>query len=142
MPEEYLNTIRPYLRDMMDDHKAHGEWKIQLVMKINFISSSATDEFREMYTKSDNIEIMIGTETSDAINELFKSFFKRYQEGLQTKMKGSSFTFERVDLLYYHLHKISLNRGGSYINSPEWLKNKRVTINPKNDDDDDECFML
>ena len=69
MPEEYLNTIRPYLRDMMDDHKAHGEWKIQLVMKINFISSSATDEFREMYTKSDNIEIMIGTETSDAINE-------------------------------------------------------------------------
>ena len=69
MPEEYLNTIRPYLRDMMDDHKAHGEWKIQLVMKINFISSLATDEFREMYTKSDNIEIMIGTETSDAINE-------------------------------------------------------------------------
>ena len=54
---------------MMDDHKAHGEWKIQLVMKINFISSLATDEFREMYTKSDNIEIMIGTETSDAINE-------------------------------------------------------------------------
>ena len=57
-------------------------------------------------------------------------------------MKGSSFTFEGVDLLYYHLHKISLNRGGSYKNSPEWLKNKRVTINPKNDDDDDECFML
>ena len=39
----------------------------------------------------------------------------------------------------YHLHKISLNRGGSYIDSPEWLKNKGVTINPKNDDDDD-CF--
>ena len=53
-------------------------------------------------------------------------------------MKGSSFTFERVDLLYYHLHKISLNRGGSYINSPEWLKSKRVTINQKNDDDDDD----
>ena len=53
-------------------------------------------------------------------------------------MKGSSFTFKEVDLLYYHLHKISLNRGGSYTNSPEWLKNKRVTINPKNDDD--ECF--
>ena len=91
-----------------------------------------------MYTKSDNIEIMNGTETSDAINELFKSFFRRYQEGLQTKMRGSSFTFERVDLLNYHLHKISLNRAGSYINSPEWLKNKGATINLKNDDD--ECF--
>ena len=63
------------------------------------------------------------------------NFLRRYQEGLQTKIKGSSFTFERVDLLNYHFHKISLNRGGSYINSPEWLKNKGVTINPKNDDE-------
>ena len=42
-----------------------------------------------MDTKSDNIEIMRGTETSDAINELFKTFLKRYQERLETKMKGS-----------------------------------------------------
>ena len=47
-------------------------------------------------------------------------------------MKGSSFIFESVDLLHYHLHKISLNRGGSYVDSPDWIKNKRVTINPKN----------
>ena len=50
-----------------------------------------------MNTKSDNVEIVSGTETSDAINELFKSIFRRYQKGLQTKMKGSSFTFERAD---------------------------------------------
>ena len=124
---------------MINNHKAQGEWKIQLVMKIKFISSLDDDELREKYTKSDNVEIMSGTETSDAINELFKSFFRRYQEGLQTKMRGSSFTFERVDLLNYHLHKISLNRGESHIDSPEWLKNKGVTINPKNDDDG-ECF--
>ena len=123
---------------MINNHKAQGEWKIQLVMKIKFISS-LDDTFREMYTKSDNVEIMSGTETSDAINELFKSFFRRYQEGLQTKMREISFTFERVDLLNCHLHKISLNRGESYINSPEWPKHKGVTINPKNDDDD-ECF--
>ena len=47
-------------------------------------------------------------------------------------MKKSSITFERVDLLEYHLHKISLNRGSSYIKSPEWIKNNGVTINPKN----------
>ena len=46
-------------------------------------------------------------------------------------MRGSSFTFDRIDLLEFHLHKISLNRGSSYIESPEWLKNKGVTINPK-----------
>ena len=104
---------------MIDNHKAYSEWKIQLVMKIILISSLDTSEFREMYTKSDNIEIMSGTETSDAINKTFKSFLKRYQEGLETKMRGSSFIFERVDSLYYHLHKISLNRGSSYIKSLE-----------------------
>ena len=53
-------------------------------------------------------------------------------------MKGSSFIFERVDLLEYHLHKISLNRRSSYINSPDWIKNKKATINLKNNDN--ECF--
>ena len=62
---------------------------------------------------------MSGIETENIINELFNTFRKRYQEGLETKMKKSSITFERVDLLEYHLHKISLNRGGSYIESPE-----------------------
>ena len=70
-------------------------------MKINFISSLSTDEFPEIHTKSDNIEIISGTETSDVINELFKTFLRKYQEGLETKMKGSSFIFERFDSLYY-----------------------------------------
>ena len=83
---------------------------------------------------------MSGIETEDVINELFNTFRRRYQEGLETKMRGSSFTFERIDLLEYHLHKISLNRGSSYINSPEWIKNKKVTINPKNTEHN-KCFQ-
>ena len=47
-------------------------------------------------------------------------------------MKGSSYIFERIDLLELHLLKISLNRGSSYIESPEWLHNKGVTKNLKN----------
>ena len=65
---------------------------------------------------------------------------KRYQEGLETKMKGSSYIFERIALLEYHLHKISLNRGSSYIDSPIWIKNKGVTINPKNTKNNN-CFQ-
>ena len=52
-----------------------------------------------MHTKSDNITIMSGIETDDAINELFNTFRRRYQEGLETKMEGSSFIFERIALL-------------------------------------------
>ena len=91
-------------------------------MRIIFVSFTDANETRVMHTKSDNIEITSDIETSDVINELFISFFRRYQEGLETKMKGSSFTFKRVDLLEYHLHKKSLNRGSSYISSPEWIK--------------------
>ena len=40
-------------------------------------------------------------------------------------MKGSEFVFDSVDLLYYKFHKISLNRGGLYVDSPKWLKNKK-----------------
>ena len=55
-------------------------------------------------------------------------------------MKGSEFIFDSVDLLYYHLQKTSLKRIiSSYIDSPEWLKNKKVTINPKNNDEN--CFQ-
>ena len=109
-------------------------------MQIIFVSFIDSNETRVMHTKSDNTTIMRGIETDDAINELFNTFRRRYQEGLETKMKGSSFTFERIDLLEYHLHKISLNRGSSYIESPEWIKNKGVTINPKNTKNNN-CFQ-
>ena len=89
----------PYVRDMIGNQKPHGEWKIQLIMQINFISSLDTNEFLLMHTKSNNIEIMNGIETDDIINELFEFFLKKYQEGLETKMKGSHFIFESVDLL-------------------------------------------
>ena len=129
---EYFDIIRPYLKDMIDNYKARGEWKIQLSMRIIFVSFKHANETCEIHTKNDNITIMSGIETDNAINERFNTFRRRYQEGLERKMKGSSFTFERIDLLEYHLHKISLNRGSSYIKSPEWIKNKGVTINPKN----------
>ena len=137
---EYFDKIKPYLKDMIDDYKSTGEWKIQITMRIIFISFIDKNEIQVMHTKSDNVEIMNGTDTSDAINKLIDSFMKRHQEGLETKMKGSSYIFERIDLLEYHLHKITLNRGSSYIESPDWLHDKGVTINPKNTKNNN-CFQ-
>ena len=137
---EYFDKIKPYLKDMIDDYKYKGEWKIQLLMRVIFVSFIDKNETQVMHTKSDNVKIMNGTDTNDAIIELIKSFTKRYQEGLETKMKGSSYIFKRVDLLEYHLHKISLNRGSLYIDSPEWIKHKKVTINPQNTNNNN-CFQ-
>ena len=119
--DDYLDIIRPYLRDMINYHKSltklkdpnntiieddfPGEWKIQLTVQITFISSLDTGEIRTTGSKSGNIEIMKGSEADDIIKELFESFKKIYQEGLETKMKGSQFVFESVNLLYYSLIK-------------------------------------
>ena len=48
---------------------------------------------------------------------------QRYQEGLEESMDGSEFIFDSIDILYYNLNKISLNKGESYIDSPKWLQN-------------------
>ena len=82
-----------------------------------------------MNTKIYIIEIMIDNETDEIIEKLFESHLQRYQKDLEEKMIGSEFVFDSVDLLYYKLYKISLNRGRSYIDSLKWLKNKKVTIN-------------
>ena len=85
-------------------------------MTINFISSKPdSDETRIIYTKSNNTEIMIGSDTNEVIEELFRSLLDKHQENLEEKMSGSEFAFDGVNVLYYDLNKISLNRGGSYI---------------------------
>ena len=73
------------------------------------------------------------------IRDIFRSFLHNNQEELKM-IKGSDFVFESVDLMDYKLHRVRLNRGGSYIKSPEWLENKKATINPKNKNDD-ECLQ-
>ena len=72
--------IRPYLSDIINNHKTQGnckiesgnrvvdyktqeEWKIQLTMAIDFIFSKDSDELCTMCTKSHNKEIIMGSET-------------------------------------------------------------------------------
>ena len=91
-----------------------------------------------MDTRSDNIEITIGDDNDDIIEELFKSFIQKYEENLPNKMRGSDFEFDGFNSLYYDFNEINLNRSGSYIDSPKWLKDKKSTINLKNNDN--KCF--
>ena len=81
---------------------------------------------------------MMGNETDEIIKELFESLLQNYKQDLKEPLRGCDFVPDSVDFLYYHLQKIGVKRSGSYIDSPEWLKNKKATINPKNDDN---CFQ-
>ena len=65
--EQYFDAIKPYLSDLINDHKAiktsSNEWKIQINMHINFVSSNDTGEIRTIFVWSDNEEIRLGNET-------------------------------------------------------------------------------
>ena len=112
--------------------------KSKYVCMLIFFSSRDTGETRIYYVWSDNVSIMQGSDTNGIIREVFRSFLHNYQEQLKM-IKGSDFVFESVDLIDYKLHRVCLNRGGSYIKSPEWLENKKAIINPKNKNDG-ECL--
>ena len=83
-----------------------------------------------MYTKSHNRETMMGNEKDEIIEKLSEFLLKNCKKDLEEPMRESEFVLDSINLLYYHLQKIGLKRGGSYIDSPEWLKNKKATINP------------
>ena len=71
--------LRINLPDIVIDYETQfGEWKIQLTMQINFIFSKVFEETRTKSTRSDNIEIMMGSETDDVIEELRESLLQRY----------------------------------------------------------------
>ena len=92
--EEYLDNIRPYLKDIINNFKKSGTLKIQLTTAISLISSKDNDEEGTLiHSKSDSREIMINDKADEVIEALFESFLNRYQVGLETSMRGSDFIF-------------------------------------------------
>ena len=82
---------------------------------------------------------MINVKLDEVVEEHFKSL-RKYQNNLEKLMKASDFFFNYVHLLYYKYHKINPNHDGSYIDSPDWTKNKKTKLNPINKEDN-KCFQ-
>ena len=71
--DEYLNKIKPYLKDIMIDLHRSDIWKIQLTIAINFISSKDTEEERVMHSTYDNIIFALYNDVNEVVNELLES---------------------------------------------------------------------
>ena len=93
--EEYLNKIKPYLKDIMIDLQKSDTWKIHLATAINFISFKETDEEWTTHSENDNIEVMIYGNLDKIIEELFELVLSRYQISLETQMRGNNTVFDR-----------------------------------------------
>ena len=93
-PKKYLNMIKPYLRDLINDHKATAEWnngednrdtergerKVQLVMQNSCISTRDFEETGTICSASKPVEIFMGTDTDGAIDKLFDKLLQRFQQ--------------------------------------------------------------
>ena len=134
--------IKPYLRDMINVHKTPmkivnnkttcRKLKIQLIMLNKCISNKHFLETCDIYSQSKNIEIFMGRDTDNIVDELFKTLLQWFQDAREkSNERESEFIHEFVNSLCYILYKISPNKAKSHIESREWLKNRKATINPK-----------
>ena len=109
--QEYLALIEKYLKKLINQYKKEGEWKIQLIVEINFISlKPGSDETRVMYTRNDNEEFMNGDNTNEIIKSLFESFLQRFEENLQEKMRGSDFEFDGINFFNIYRKQIYIKQ--------------------------------
>ena len=114
LPEEYLNMIKTYLRDLINDHKPmaesineendsdadRAEWKIQLVMQNSCISTRNFEETRTIYSASEPVEIFMGSDTED-IDTLFNTILQRFQQAQENQMIKEANLF--LKLLNYYI---------------------------------------
>ena len=105
--------IRPYLRNLINDNKLimelsnnnnnnnnnnntnttnttnttnsnRAEWKIQLIIKNNFISVKDFDDTRTIYSASISVEIFMGSDTENMFDTLFYTILNKIQQAMET----------------------------------------------------------
>ena len=137
---DYLNVVRPNDNELITKKKVN-EGKAQLDVSIIF-SNYITNETAEKHVFSDNVIIRPTDNTNEITTELYNSLMNRYQETLENKLEGSSFVYDYVNFLDIKFNQVDLIRGGTQIKEDKWITNKKATINPKKDKDEDiYCFM-
>ena len=136
--EQYLQrkTYRHVVKKWKDLVKRRDSWKVQLNVVVLFRQVDGSEETEKPIWSTPH-RIMVGSDFEEVIEEMHDKILQTF-EIVQQALEASNFVYIRVVEMTYHCHKVDMNRGGSYIDLPKWVKDKHCCINPKNDDD--ECF--
>ena len=136
--KSYLENIIPFSTMLIDENKGE-EQKIEVDIGFNMVH---IDDMRRIthFSKSDSTICRPSSDTSKILAGLLSSLYEKYQVDLTTSRTSSSFVFGSVEKCNIRFHKIDLKPGASYIDTPDWIKNKKCAINPKIKNDV-YCFM-
>ena len=115
------------------------EQKIQIDIDFNMIHISNNRRITH-FSCCDNVICMPSSNTNEILEQLLTSLLEKFNDDLQLSRESSNFVYESVEECNIHFNKIDLRRGASFIDTPEWLKHKKATINPQNKNDV-YCFM-
>jgi len=136
--EQYLQRTRHHVKRVLEEMvRRGGSWKVQVNVSILFRKRDGSDEYTAPIWSSAHT-VMEGMDMEEFLDEMRAYLMQQYEMMLNT-MEASDYVFVRIVEMTYHCHRVDLNRGGSYIELPDWVKNKKCCINPKNKDDD-KCF--
>ena len=125
----------PYFGNIIIDFQNSDTRKIQLTIEINFIISKDSEEECVMHSRSNSIKVTSYEYVNEIVDELFVSLCSRYQGNVEISIRRTDFIFDSLQLVHYKLHNVNFKHGGSYTDSPDWIKMKKGTINPKNTND-------
>ena len=115
------------MRNIIIDLQNSDTSKIQLTIAINVTSSKDAEEEHVIHSKNDNIKFT-SYNVNEVVDQLFQSLQSRYQRNLETSMSGSDIIFDSVQMMYYKCCKLKIRRGGSYNDSPDWIKKQKANV--------------
>ena len=136
---EYLDKTYLLLKNKLEEIKNSSIVEKKILLRFILVFKKVNNEFERFirYIDSNGLTLRYGDNVSEFIRKLYDSL-EEYEKS-QNNLRGSNFVFNSVDLSYLQVVKISSKRGGSYIETSEWIKNKKAIINPQNYHDN-KCF--
>ena len=110
--DEYLEKIRPELIKLMIKN-CEAELNVNLV-------------FGSKNNPNDECNVFIKTKSAN-VDEIFDQLIEKHED-----LKNINFLLKGVESIAYSFIKIIIK--STFVESPDWIKNKKCTINPQNKD--------
>ena len=121
--------------------KIEGEWIMTIITSEKFSKKNEDDTFKSVYIKSDSFTRTRDMSIKDLIKEIGESISRNHEEGIENHLVSSGLSHDCINRVYVKFIKINSPGGLSYIPTPEWLFNKKATVNPNNSKrGDNKCF--
>ena len=122
---QIIDKLKTQLRDL-------GGIKFNLGLKINMRKENQIDgTFIHDQATFYNEQTPLTNEDEIDLDEVFSILIERVEKYLKN---GSNWTIERIETLWLNIAKYQPLRGGSYIDLPKYIKDKKAVINVKNID--------